>query len=192
MLHCVWNDKKLSHSITFWGWSLVGWSVWPPVVLLVPPDWPFVTQHLLCIPNLICPGNHFHYLFSSGNVDLQLYFTCILKLSRWVMFSWCHQNSFRYKYGYVSTCTLFVKLAFMVKTTVLVLHRVWKLFWDKFDTLAVVGEKKGRIVAAAEAEIWTVESQEILVAKSQKYGLLTLTSMAFCQRTAPRVWRDTV
>ena len=42
-------------------------------------------------------------------------------------------------------------------------------------------EEKGGKVAATESEIWTVDSQEIIVAKSQKYGRIW---MAFCQHVS--------
>ena len=48
----LWITSKFIVFKTMVG-RLVGWLVWPPVVLLVPSDWPFVTQHQACIPNLI-------------------------------------------------------------------------------------------------------------------------------------------
>ena len=48
-----------------------------------------------------------------------------------------------------------------------------------------VGRKRGK-VAAAESEMWTaVDSQEITVVESQKYGYLTLARMVFCRHVYP-------
>ena len=74
----LWITSKFIVFETMVG-RLVGWLVWPPVVLLVPSDWPFVTQHQACIPNLIScsPPSPISMAYMALNLSQKAWRDCI-------------------------------------------------------------------------------------------------------------------